>query len=75
MPDLSFAHITDAHDAGFVVIPGDADNSLLIKALLHDSSLQPDELMPSGSQSLPDAVIAKIRLWITQNGTGQPLTP
>ncbi|MEO7987590.1 MAG: Ig-like domain-containing protein [Gemmatimonadales bacterium] len=75
VPDLSFAHITDAHDAGFVVIPGDPDNSLLIKALLHDPGLQPNELMPSGSQFLPDAVIAQIRLWITQNGTGQPLTP
>jgi hypothetical protein len=75
IPDLSFAHITDAHDAGFVVIPGDAANSLLIRSLLHDSGLQADELMPSATQFLPDDVIAKIRLWINQNGTGQPLTP
>jgi hypothetical protein len=75
IPDLSFTHITDAHDAGFVVIPGDATNSLLIRSLLHDAALQSDELMPSATQFLPDDVIAKIRLWINQNGTGQPLTP
>jgi hypothetical protein len=33
VPDLSFAHLTDAHDAGVVVAPGNADGSLLIAAL------------------------------------------
>jgi len=76
IPDLSFEHITDAHeDQGFTVIPGDAANSQLIKALLHDASLEQDELMPSSTQFLPDAVINVIRQWINQNGTGQPLTP
>jgi Big-like domain-containing protein len=73
-PDLSFAHITDAHDAGNVVVPGNADNSLLVKALLHDASLQPDELMPSSGQSLPASVIDLIKRWINQNGAGA-LTP
>jgi hypothetical protein len=77
VPDLSFAHITDAHDAGNVVVPGNADNSLLIKALLHDPGLNPDgsEFMPSSTQFLPADVITKIRLWINQNGLGQPLQP
>ncbi len=76
IPDLSFEHITDAHeDQGFTVIPGDATNSQLIKALLHDGSLAQDELMPSTTQFLPDAVINVIRQWINQNGQGQPLTP
>jgi hypothetical protein len=76
IPDLSFEHITDAHeDQGFTVIPGDAANSQLIKALLHDGSLAQDELMPSSTQFLPDAVINVIRQWINQNGQGKPLTP
>ena len=56
-----------------VVDPGNADGSLLIKALLHDVG-QEDEKMPSSTQFLPGDVIAKIRQWINQNGTG-PLTP
>jgi len=74
VPDLSFAHITDAHDAGNVVVPGNADNSLLVKALLHDASLQADELMPSSGQFLPGPVIDLIKRWINQNGAGA-LTP
>jgi hypothetical protein len=75
VPDLSFDSITDAHDAGNVVVPGNADNSLLVKALQHDASLQPDELMPSSGQFLPTSVIDLIKRWINQNGLGQPLTP
>jgi hypothetical protein len=72
VPDLSYDHITDSHeDQGFVVVPGDANNSQLIKALEHDASLDQDELMPSASQQLPQATIDLIRRWINQNGTGQ----
>jgi hypothetical protein len=72
VPDLSYEHITDAHeDQGFVVVPGNADNSQLIKALEHDPSLDQDELMPSASQQLPQALIDLIRRWINQNGTNQ----
>jgi hypothetical protein len=72
VPDLSFAHLTDAHDAGFVVVPGDADNSLLIKALEHDPSLALDELMPSASQQLQQATIDLIRQYINQESTLRP---
>ena len=74
-PPLNFANITNSHEnVGFIVVPGDAASSLLIKALLHDPSLDMDELMPRSDQFLPDDVIARIRQWINQNGLNQALT-
>jgi hypothetical protein len=69
VPDLSFAHITDVHDAGNVVVIGNPDASLLIKALEHDGSLLSSELMPATNQRLSPALIQLIRQWIAQDPT------
>ena len=72
--DLSFGLITGEHDAGHVVVPGDATNSLLIKALDHDAALNClTEGGGSTNQLLPQATIDLIGRWINQNGLGQPL--
>ncbi len=68
LPDLSFAQLTAMSEGEQVVIPGDANGSLLVRSLEHTLPLQA-EWMPSIGQSLPAAVIGRIRQWILQEGT------
>jgi hypothetical protein len=68
LPNLSFAQLTALSEGEQVVIPGDPDNSLLVRSLEHTLPLQA-EWMPSITQSLPATVIARIRQWIAQEAT------
>jgi hypothetical protein len=68
-PDLSFAQLTQEYESEQVVIPGDPDNSLLVRALEHGPGEATSEFMPSSSQTLPADVIGRIRQWIAQEAT------
>lgn len=68
-PDLSFAQLAQQYENEQVVIPGDANNSLLVRALEHSPTEATSEWMPSSSQTLPGDVIGRIRQWIVQEAT------
>ena len=55
-------------DSGPALVPGDPENSLLIKAVRHTDN---DLKMPSKDKRLPDAVIADLVAWV-QMGAPSP---
>jgi Invasin, domain 3 len=61
-PSLSFTNMPN------LAVPGNPNGSLLVQALEHSSPL-PAKWMPSSGQTLPAAVIGRIRQWIAQEGT------